>query len=70
MNKDGNKDFINPIDKDYITENPSTLTYRHHRGSSPIVPTKEGELNHYNLEVHRFVIRLKSTSVSYLNLLF
>ena len=41
-----NKDekFINPIDDDHITETPSTLTYGHHRGSSPIVPTKEGEI--------------------------
>ncbi len=43
------KDFINPIDKDYITETPSTLTYGHHRGSLPIVPTKEGEIKSKSL---------------------
>lgn len=39
-----NKDFINPIDEDHITEIPSILTYGHHRGSAPIVPTKEGDI--------------------------
>ena len=37
-------DKINPIDPDHITENPGTLTYGHHRGSMPVVPTKEGEV--------------------------
>lgn len=33
---------INPIDKDHITEEPGTLSYGHHRGSMPVVPTKQG----------------------------
>jgi len=44
MSKNINKDFINPIDDDHITKTPSTLTYGHHRGSLPIIPTKEGEI--------------------------
>ena len=38
------KDIINPIDKDNITENPGSLTYGHHRGSFPIIPTKQGAI--------------------------
>lgn len=36
--------IINPIDKDHITETPNTLSYGHHRGSLPVVPTKEGQV--------------------------
>jgi hypothetical protein len=36
------KDFVNPIDKDKITENPSTLPYAHTVGSPVIKPTKQG----------------------------
>lgn len=36
------EDIINPIDKDKITENPSTLPYAHNVSSAPIKPTKEG----------------------------
>ncbi len=35
-------DFINPIDKDKITESPSTLPYAHTVGGAVIKPTKEG----------------------------
>lgn len=35
---------INPIDKDHITEEPGTLSYGHHRGSMPVVPTEQGKL--------------------------
>jgi hypothetical protein len=38
------EEFINPIDDDHITETPNTLTYGHHRGSLPIIPTKEGDI--------------------------
>ena len=41
---DEKKDIINPIDKDNVTETPGTLTYGHHRGSMPVVPTKEGQM--------------------------
>lgn len=44
MSDKENNDFINPIDDDHITETPSTLTYGHHRGSLPVVPTKEGDV--------------------------
>lgn len=37
-----NQDFINPIDKDKITENPSTLPYAHTVGGAVIRPTKQG----------------------------
>jgi hypothetical protein len=36
------KDFVNPIDKDNITEKPSTLPYAHTVGGAVIRPTKEG----------------------------
>lgn len=44
MSQNKKENFVNPIDDDHITENPGTLTYGHHRGSLPIVPTKEGEI--------------------------
>ncbi|QNR23496.1 DUF2452 domain-containing protein [Croceimicrobium hydrocarbonivorans] len=37
-----NKDFVNPIDPDKITENPSTLPYAHTVGGAVIKPTKQG----------------------------
>ena len=36
--------IINPIDKDNITEEPGTLSYGHHRGSFPVIPTKQGAI--------------------------
>lgn len=36
--------FINPIDDDNITENPSGITYPHHRGSSLIKPEDIGKV--------------------------
>lgn len=44
MSDNKDEEFINPIDDDHITESPNTLTYGHHRGSLPIVPTKEGDI--------------------------
>lgn len=38
------KNIENPIDEDNITENPGTLTYGHHRGSFPVIPTKQGAI--------------------------
>ncbi len=38
------KEFVNPIDKDKITENPSTLPYAHHAGSALIKPEDTGKL--------------------------
>ncbi|MEN9978324.1 MAG: hypothetical protein RLZZ569_949, partial [Bacteroidota bacterium] len=38
------EDFVNPIDKDKITENPSTLPYAHHSGSALIKPEDQGKL--------------------------
>ena len=40
---------INPIDEDNVAENPHSLTYGHHRGSVPIIPTKEGDIKHKSL---------------------
>ena len=36
------KNISNPIDKDNVTDNPNSLPYGHHRGSFPVIPTKEG----------------------------
>lgn len=38
------EDFINPIDKDKITENPHALEYAHHVGSALIKPEDKGKL--------------------------
>ena len=38
------KDFINPIDKDKITETPSTLEYGHNVGSAVVKPEDMGKL--------------------------
>jgi hypothetical protein len=38
------EDFINPIDKDKITETPSTLPYAHHSGSALIKPEDQGKI--------------------------
>ncbi|MFT7612279.1 MAG: hypothetical protein ACI9J3_001233 [Parvicellaceae bacterium] len=43
MNEEEEK-FINPIDKDTITDKPSTLAYPHHRGSLPVAPNRQGEI--------------------------
>lgn len=39
-----NESFVNPIDKDKITENPHTLEYAHHAGSALIKPEDQGKL--------------------------
>lgn len=36
------KEFINPIDKDKVAENPGTLPYAHSVGSALIKPSKQG----------------------------
>lgn len=41
--------FVNPIDKDKITENPSTLPYAHTVGSPVIKPTKQGVIRSKSL---------------------
>ena len=38
------KEPINPIDKDKVTNQPSTLPYGHHVGSSVVKPTDMGKL--------------------------
>ncbi len=38
------KEFINPIDPDKITENPHSLEYAHHAGSALIKPDDQGKL--------------------------
>jgi hypothetical protein len=45
-----NKDFINPIDPDKITENPHSLEYAHHAGSALIKPEDQGKLKGRALE--------------------
>lgn len=39
------KEFINPIDKDKITENPGTLPYAHTAGGAVIKPTEKGAIH-------------------------
>ena len=46
LEENNEEEFINPIDKDNITETPNTLAYPHHRGGVPIIPTKEGDIKH------------------------
>lgn len=41
---ENNKEFINPIDPDKITENPHSLEYGHHAGSALIKPEDQGKL--------------------------
>ena len=38
------KKIENPIDEEHITDQPGTLTYGHHRGSFPVIPTKQGTI--------------------------
>lgn len=49
MEKNKFKDFVNPIDKDKITENPSTLPYAHTVGGAVVKPTKEGVIRSRSL---------------------
>jgi len=44
------KEFINPIDPDKITENPGTLPYAHTVGGAVIKPTKQGVIKGKSLE--------------------
>ena len=44
-----NKDFINPIDKDKITENPGTLPYAHTVGGAVIEPSKKGVIKNKSI---------------------
>ena len=39
-----NEEFINPIDPDKITENPSSLEYPHHAGSALVKPEDKGKI--------------------------
>jgi hypothetical protein len=38
------EEFVNPIDKDKITENPHSLEYAHHAGSALIKPEDQGKI--------------------------
>jgi hypothetical protein len=44
MTDNKEKDFINPIDSDKITETPNTLLYPHHVGSAIVKPEDQGKL--------------------------
>lgn len=39
-----NDDFINPIDADKVTDQPSTLSYPHHAGSAAVKPIDQGKM--------------------------
>jgi len=49
MTEKQEKDFVNPIDPDKITENPSTLPYAHTVGGAVIKPTKQGVIRSRSL---------------------
>lgn len=42
--KSDNKEFVNPIDPDKITENPHNLPYAHNTGSAVVKPEDEGKV--------------------------
>lgn len=42
--EEGKKEFINPIDKDKIAENPHTLEYAHTVGGAVIKPEDKGKI--------------------------
>ena len=44
MSERQNEEFINPIDKDKIAENPHLLPYAHTRGGVSIKPTDKGKV--------------------------
>ena len=44
--KKDSKEFVNPVDKDKITETPHILPYAHHAGSANIKPVDKGKLKH------------------------
>lgn len=44
------KEFVNPIDPEKITETPGTLPYAHTVGSAVIKPTKQGVIKGKSLE--------------------
>lgn len=48
------KEFVNPIDKDKITENPHSLEYGHHAGSALIKPEDQGKLKGRALSAMEF----------------
>jgi hypothetical protein len=43
-NEKPNKEFVNPIDPDKITENPHNLPYAHHAGSALVNPEDQGKI--------------------------
>lgn len=47
--KEEEKDIINPIDKDKITESPSNLPYAHTVGGAAIKPTREGVIRNQSM---------------------
>lgn len=49
MKEKQEKDFVNPIDPDKITETPSTLPYAHTVGGAVIKPTKQGVIRSRSL---------------------
>ena len=47
--KDGGKEFVNPIDKDKVAENPGLLPYAHTVGGAVVRPDKQGVLRSKSL---------------------
>jgi hypothetical protein len=48
------EEFVNPIDKDKITENPHSLEYGHHAGSALIKPEDQGKIKGRALSAMEF----------------
>jgi hypothetical protein len=43
-NKQSKEEFVNPIDKDKVAENPGLLPYAHHSSSAVIKPEDKGKI--------------------------
>lgn len=48
------KDYINPIDKDKVSDNPHALEYAHHVGSALIKPEDKGKIKGRSLSAMEY----------------
>ena len=56
-------EFINPIDKDKVAENPSTLPYPHHIGGIVIRPEDNGKIKSKALTAMREQTNIQMTQI-------
>lgn len=57
------KDFINPIDKDKVAENPAFLEYPHHIGGIVIKPEDNGKIKSRALTAMREQTNIQMTQI-------